>query len=86
MAMTISSIFSTIFLLVGCSLFEEPTPYKDAPDLDFTKAQWVNEFQYDGVFTIQKLANGQAQAHYYFNGDEAKKFLPINEKDKMGVA
>lgn len=81
--MTLSSVFSLFFLLIGCTLADDPAPSKDAPDLDFSKAQWVNDFKYDGVFTIQKNFSGEAQAHFQFNGAEAKNFLPENEKDKI---
>jgi hypothetical protein len=84
--MTLSSAFSFFLLLIGCTLVDDPAPInKDAPELDFSKPQWVNEFQYDGVFTINralpdeniKITRFACTYKFYFNSTQ--KFNPINE-------
>jgi hypothetical protein len=76
----------TIFLclltiLFSCTAQTDITPVKsDAPDLDFSKAQYVNEFQYDGVFTITNDRNILYSANYSFNGAEAKAIKLANER------
>jgi hypothetical protein len=76
----------TIFLclltiLFSCTAQTDITPVKsDAPDLDFSKAQYVNEFQYDGVFTITNDRNISYSANYSFNGAEAKAIKLVNER------
>lgn len=76
----------TIFLclltiLFSCTAQTDITPLKsDAPDLDFSKAQYVNEFQYDGVFTITNDRNILYSANYSFNGAEAKAIKLANER------
>ena len=68
-------------ILFSCTAQSDITPVKsDAPDLDFSKPIWVNEFQYDGVFTIQRNVYDRYQASYAFYGAEAKAFSPINDK------
>jgi hypothetical protein len=80
-------------ILFSCTAQTDITPVKsDAPDLDFSKAQYVNEFQYDGVFTIYKGhlyvgATGEPynyEATYNFYGSESKLFKPQNEKNVLG--
>jgi hypothetical protein len=81
-----STMKSTLFLclltiLFSCTAQTDITPVKsDAPDLDFSKAQYVNEFQYDGVFTITNEKNSAYYASYSFNGAEAKAIKLANEK------
>ena len=67
-------------ILFSCTAQSDVTPTKDAPDLDFSKPIWVNDFQYDGVFTIQRNIYDRYQATYAFYGAEAKAFSPINDK------
>jgi hypothetical protein len=80
-------------ILFSCTAQTDITPVKsDAPDLDFSKAQYVNEFQYDGVFTIYKghlYVGGTGEpydyeATYNFYGSESKLFKPQNEKNALG--
>ena len=70
-----------ITILFSCTAQTDITPVKsDAPDLDFSKPVWVNEFQYDGVFTIEEFYENTFRAYYTFNGAEAKTFSPVNDK------
>lgn len=76
----------TLFLcfltfLFSCTAQTDITPAKsDAPDLDFSKAQYVNEFQYDAVFTITGSKNSSYFANYAFYGAEAKALKLVNDK------
>jgi hypothetical protein len=68
-------------ILFSCTAQTDITPIKsDAPDLDFSKAQYVNEFQYDGVFTITGINNRLFNAQYNFYGAEAKAFKIVNDR------
>lgn len=56
----------------------------EAPDLNFSKAQWVNEYQYDGVFTLNRLyTTSMFTAYFTFNGAEAKAFNPDRDLVKI---
>lgn len=80
--MTLSSVFSLFVLLIGCTLGDDPYP-NDAPDLDFSKAQWVNEFKYDGVFTTTKDKQDICRSFFQIYGAETKKFEPSNSNYKL---
>ena len=69
-------------ILFSCTAQTDITPAikSDAPDLDFSKPIWVNEFQYDGVFTIEEFYKDTFRAYYSFNGAEAKTFSPVNDR------
>jgi hypothetical protein len=69
-------------ILFSCTAQTDITPVKsDAPDLDFSKAQYVNEFQYDGVFTITGTNNNNSNtANYAFYGAEAKALKLVNDR------
>lgn len=56
----------------------------EAPDLNFSKAQWVNEYQYDGVFTLNRFyTTSLFTAYFTFYGAEAKAFNP--DKDLVKI-
>ena len=70
-------------ILFSCTAQSDITPAikSDAPDLDFSKAQYVNEFQYDGVFTITGTnSNKSYLATYNFYGAEAKALKLVNDR------
>ena len=70
-------------ILFSCTAQSDVTPAakSDAPDLDFSKAQYVNEFQYDGVFTITGTnSNKSYLATYNFYGAEAKALKLVNDR------
>ena len=80
---------STLFiclltLFFSCTAQSDITPAikSDAPDLDFSKAQYVNEYQYDGVFTIIGNNNNNKSylATYAFYGAEAKALKLVNDR------
>lgn len=81
--MSFTSIISLFALVIGCSGSDDPKPNKDAPDLDFSKAQWVNEYGYDGVFTTTRDISDNFIADFSFNGATAKKFNPKNSKNPI---
>lgn len=82
--MSFTSIISLFALVLGCVGSDDPIPpNKDAPDLDFSKGKWVNEFQYDGVFTIKKRTNGTGQGIFMLYGADAKEFNPENSAYKI---
>ena len=72
-------------ILFGCKQNEVLIPNStEAPDLNFSKSQWVNEYQYDGVFTINRLYSTNIfMASSTFNGAEAKAFNP--DKDLIKI-
>ena len=82
--MSFTSIISLFALVLGCVGLDDPVPSdKDAPDLDFSKPQWVNEYGYDGVFTTTRNISNNFIADFSFNGASAKKFIPKNTKNPI---
>lgn len=82
--MSFTSIISLFALVLGCVGSDDPLPSnKDAPDLDFSKAKWVNENVYDGVFTIRNDANNVFWADFHFNDAINKAFVPNNSIHKI---
>jgi hypothetical protein len=70
-------------ILFSCTAQTDITPTikSDAPELDFSKAQIVNEFQYDGVFTLTGSNNNKTYlATYAFYGAEAKALKLVNDR------
>ncbi len=72
-------------MLFNCKQNEILIPNStEAPDLNFSKAQWVNEYQYDGVFTANRFfTTSTVTAYFTFYGAEAKAFNP--DKDLVKI-
>ena len=72
-------------ILFSCKQTEVLIPNSsEAPDLNFSKAQWVNEYQYDGVFTANRFfTTSLFTAYFTFYGAEAKAFNPDRDLVKI---
>jgi hypothetical protein len=81
--MSFTSIITLFAFVLGCSGADDPKPSKDAPDLDFSKPSWINEFQYDGVFTVRRDINNIYWGDYHFNDGTNKVFVPNNSAYKL---
>jgi hypothetical protein len=78
MKMTFTTLISTIGLIfIGCSFGPDSD---DAPELNLSNGEWVNELKYDGVITLRLDMHGITWGEAKFNGAAQKALDPLNGK------